>query len=747
MSESSRRQKVIARAESAAKASAEAREENILLASQITRKRKADNTLDSYARRIETFRIFLINRFPTKTIIDANGREVSVSIVDNSVEGGVRMDLVEADMYTEFMAHICKKTNKDGAYLEPVVYQSFENVSGYNSCFKHYYTSQKTACPFEVTTALKHFLDGYSRKVGELKLTGEMRMEEGKSPFSFAAYTYMAQKALNYKKDFAVATFAHLYLLLSWNLIARCNSVGSLIYQHIEWSSNDALLITFPTHKGDKEGKNSAPKHVYANPFKPEVCPILAFAVYVFCQGVHRENLIMSVFGDPDAAENRFSKWLKSECAPDEEMLMSFGYTPEMVGTHSFRKGVATHLAGMPGGPSGIHIYLRAGWSLGNVPSRYILEGQGGDQLCGRAATGLCLNERSFAALPPHFHFGENPNLLTRELWDAIVPGYSLFPKSFRPVFPYLLASLCFHSEWLQQRLDPQHPIFISSVWTSGLISSLKPHVKSGCTKNEESGMFATGIPPHILLANELFELKEEMKEMKQDLALKMESLPVKLRDLIREYIATQGGGITRLELLELLANQKSSVLEAICEELDSRQLTKQSSPTVSEVAEDFIIPPGSKYKLFYWINMGKYSRVRQDFRFPTKTVDVLKLFHLWVVGNPAKEYPPYSILKSADLPFPKEDKGYMSKARCVMNHLLALCGKSKAELEEMTAAQREKVLHDTLLTFYATNYVNKESRNALTNEDLRSFDRKKLGSISYLSIYNDIQNGKKQSA
>jgi hypothetical protein len=37
------------------------------------------------------------------------------------------------------------------------------------------------------------------------------------------------------------------------------------------------------------------------------------------------------------------------------------------------------------------------------VQSRYILEGKGGDQVCGRAATGLPLTDVSFPNLPAHF--------------------------------------------------------------------------------------------------------------------------------------------------------------------------------------------------------------------------------------------------------------------------------------------------------------------------------------------------------
>ena len=55
------------------------------------------------------------------------------------------------------------------------------------------------------------------------------------------------------------------------------------------------------------------------------------------------------------------------------------------IGTDSFRKGVATFVAGCPARPSPVSIFLRAGKSLGAVTSRYIFAGQGGDQLFGLA--------------------------------------------------------------------------------------------------------------------------------------------------------------------------------------------------------------------------------------------------------------------------------------------------------------------------------------------------------------------------
>ena len=52
---------------------------------------------------------------------------------------------------------------------------------------------------------------------------------------------------------------------------------------------------------------------------------------------------------------------------------------------------------------SAVNVYLRAGWSLGNVQDRYIFAGAGGDQIVGRAAAGLPITDMRFAVLAPHF--------------------------------------------------------------------------------------------------------------------------------------------------------------------------------------------------------------------------------------------------------------------------------------------------------------------------------------------------------
>jgi hypothetical protein len=42
------------------------------------------------------------------------------------------------------------------------------------------------------------------------------------------------------------------------------------------------LTIEEQDHKGDQTGENKFAKYIYANPYQPEVCPILSLAVFFF---------------------------------------------------------------------------------------------------------------------------------------------------------------------------------------------------------------------------------------------------------------------------------------------------------------------------------------------------------------------------------------------------------------------------------------------------------------------------------
>ena len=186
-------------------------------------------------------------------------------------------------------------------------------------------------------------------------------------------------------------------------------------------------------------------------------------------------------------------------------------------------------------------IFLRAGWSLGAVTSRYIFAGQGSDQFVGRAACGLSLTGSKFASLPPHFLPDEAS--LNEKLYEEILPGFTDYPSCFKTVTPYLLASLVYHREILVGNLPRDHPIFNSRVWLLGIIEAMQGKVLAGCGKNSTSQMTATGIPPTLVIANEF----EGLRETVITLANKVDSMQDRLEEQQKVNLSTIMG---RLDLV-----------------------------------------------------------------------------------------------------------------------------------------------------------------------------------------------------
>ena len=76
------------------------------------------------------------------------------------------------------------------------------------------------------------------------------------------------------------------------------------------------------------------------------------------------------------------------------------------LGTHSYRKGVATIVAaGCIVPPTIVSISVRASWVMGGVKDRLLKRKSTGIQYVGCCATGLDQLNKSFAISPPYFDF------------------------------------------------------------------------------------------------------------------------------------------------------------------------------------------------------------------------------------------------------------------------------------------------------------------------------------------------------
>jgi hypothetical protein len=102
--------------------------------------------------------------------------------------------------------------------------------------------------------------------------------------------------------------------------------------------------------------------------------------------------------------------------------------------------------------------------------------------------------------------------MLNDATYKDIIGGFGNLPQCFRPVLPYLVASIVHHREFLTENLAKSHPIFQSRLWLSGLLENLKDNVLLGCGENTISQMTATGVSPTLVLANQLECFTEKLK-------------------------------------------------------------------------------------------------------------------------------------------------------------------------------------------------------------------------------------------
>jgi len=322
------------------------------------------------------------------------------------------------------------------------------------------------------------------------------------------------------------------------------------------------------------------------------------------------------VFGP--ASEKRFSNWLHTTCDKNEEEIVNMGMYIVEIGTHSFRKGVSTYVGSQPGGPAAHSIWLRAGWSLGRVQSRYIFQGDGGDQYVGRAATGLPNNSIEFAQLPPHF--GEDiKNILTSSEWENILPDYRAFyPVEFRTVLPKLLASLAYHSNWLQQQLHPNHPLFSTYLWRSGKLRELKHYVHTGHFRCPPTGLTATGIPPHVSLYQEMIEMKTSLTSLRSEIQISMETLPEQVCHTVLSHCQVNGAvPITHQQVQTMIQDVKSTMMAAFAEQA---MVIRQSV----EPSRDLSTNNNAQADARVWTWNGQLHPVPRGFRFPRYDFNIL---------------------------------------------------------------------------------------------------------------------------
>jgi len=590
-----------------------------------------------------------------------------------------------------------KDVRHQGVFSEPVdfvnskhVLNSASYVGSYRAALKWYYELNKVVVPSDILKALGRYTSGFKRVKNQRKQDGEEDADEGKQPMQFSGYEWLALRGVQATGDYSQAVFAWVFLLFAWNLISRGRNIGKLMFEHLSWQ-DDALTVRMYVKKQDQEGKDCKAKHVFANPIKPWICPILALAVYIFTQGPLQPGSKMLIFGN-ESAEDRFSKWLRGVLGLFEEPLHAMGIMISTIGTHSFRKGTATWLAGMVDGPTGIQIYLRAGWSLG-MQKRYIHEGGGCDRHVGRAATGLTLDSEEFGCLPPHFDVRDGAPALSNEEWEIILPGFLLYPESFRVALPFLLASLLYHWDYIIANFAGSHPIRSSRLFTlsASRIAELKAQVHTGTFKNPITGMVAKGVPQQVRILHRIDCLERQYLEQTSALVKRVDEIPEQLTQCMLDRFQVNGAQpLLETRVSDMINDATNKLRDVLLTEIRLvRGVANEVQQSHPQATEPQAWQRGELVDgWMQWTWGGRIHPVPEGWCLPRGNVSML--FNLWVNGNPAKHLRPYRFLKGWDLQAPSEDT-----AGVTVPLVLTIAARKKA-LVTMTGTWRSYLMQAT---------------------------------------------------
>ena len=127
---------------------------------------------------------------------------------------------------------------------------------------------------------LSQFILETKRVIASNKRQYWISLEEGKKAIIFDVYKRLCDVLHQGEgEDFI---FAHAFLTMEWNLMARRDKCVNMHIKQIQRRSY-CLIFYLGASKGNQTGERSSdPWHVYSNPKNPTIYPVLALAKYTF---------------------------------------------------------------------------------------------------------------------------------------------------------------------------------------------------------------------------------------------------------------------------------------------------------------------------------------------------------------------------------------------------------------------------------------------------------------------------------
>lgn len=502
-----------------------------------------------------------------------------------SVKGGEVAAIKLADLTAhQFMKWVLSRRKAGGAYNAPTTYNA------YRAGLYNYFRDCKVKMSETLEDELKSHYKGLKIELGAAIGRGGGKCTVGKEALDFELYKWLGMKLMCSKN--VKYAFVHLFLLCCWGLMCRAGNVVGVNLAHMKWH-NDALGVQFAQQKNDKGGENrSHVRHLYANPINPEICVITGLAIW---WSVHPAATNQIKLFSGGHSYSRYKKSLDAFFAKEwvlNYLWDMFGITPEMLGTHSNRKGAATYCAsGSTACPSITAIILRAGWAMGGVSGTYLKFQDAGDQHVGRTLAGLACDSPDFAILPPFFKPETEEEVeLIRKHVRTCFPTMHNHHAAMGEILQFCLASLVYHHKtgWLKKNLGDGHYLFDTVLFSAaGMLEELMPLVH--CHSNAKPGdpITATGIPPYVRIISKVDALERQISlliakvdTLEKSLSTTLpQSLKVLIQDMLNEY-AKSTGEVTPTALSSLMQEINTQIKD-LGHRIDGKATSQQDSESV----------------------------------------------------------------------------------------------------------------------------------------------------------------------
>ena len=451
--------------------------------------------------------------------------------------------------------------------------------------------------------------------------------KEGKEPMSIALYRAVIKWMIEYATSDSL--LAACFLCLTWNLACRGNNTAKLKLSHMSWTKFDCMQINFKHTKTDISGAQKRVKrNLYANVIEPTIDFTFLLGLYLascFTASSQQEAGFRLFPGSSASTTKRVSRKLKEVLELHKDEVLGMGYSCiSDIGIHSLRKGAATYLGSLPGGPSPVAICHRCGWSTGKVLDIYFQQLQRGDEFVGRCLSLLNLMSSDFALSPAYFDAELVQSEWMASCLERVFPCFYHI-ESMRKILQQCLASMIHHRQYVSL-FEANHPARASiaifrdhSLMEPGL-GALKVD-KAWDTPNHISG-----VPPHVKELVDLAEIKDQLGSIVDRI---FEKVMKGTTDFFEER-NIGGGDMTEARLMHLIQTASNATHSEISDRL-ANQLERLMEAFQSNPLSRFNNEGGE-------IGVPSTTELPPDFEFPSS--NALDLWTQWNIPNRDRNIP-----------------------------------------------------------------------------------------------------------